>query len=241
MKKFLKSLTPSSKRRLESRVLQGALATLAGLILAALLVFWQTNKDEERNHDMQVKASAFSPDQPVPPQGDKIGGPFTLTNQDRKTVHDTDFRGKYLLVYFGYTYCPDMCPTGLQGIAHVLDQLGPDADKVVPLFITFDPSRDTPEKLKEYSASFHPRIISLTGTEQEIAAVAKSYQVYYAKAEQVDDKDYIMEHSSLIYVMNQEGHFITTFDENVDPAKIVSTLRNAWTKPESEKSQGPGY
>ena len=231
MMKFLKLLrTTSGKRLLELRILQISLAVLVGLLLAAGLAIWQTGKDEVRTQALQMKAEAFNPDQPVPPQGTKIGGPFTLTDMDNKVVHDTDFRGKYLLVYFGYTYCPDMCPTGLQGIAHVLDQLGQDADKVAPLFITIDPARDTPEKLKAYSASFHPNIIGLTGTNQEIAAVAKAYQVYYTKGEKVDDTDYVMDHSSLIYLMDPNGQFITTFDEDADPEKILAAIHDAWAK-----------
>ncbi len=129
-----------------------------------------------------------------------------------------------MLIYFGYTYCPDLCPTGLQSIAHALDQLGADATKVQALYITIDPARDTPAKLKQYVAEFHTGIIGLTGSDAQIAAAAKAYQVYYAKGEQVDEHDYMMDHSSLIYLMDPQGKFITTFDEEVDPAEIVKKL-----------------
>jgi protein SCO1/2 len=170
-----------------------------------------------------------------PPTG-TIGGPFTLTNQDGKTVRDTDFRGKYLLVYFGYTYCPDLCPTGLESIAHSLDELGADAKKVQPLFITVDPARDTPAKLKEYVASFSSGIVALTGTPEQIASVAKAYQVYYAKGENVDDGQYLMDHSTLIYLMDPSGAFVTTFPDDIDPAALTEALHTVWAKPAAAKT-----
>jgi protein SCO1/2 len=227
---------PSSEKRkllAELRILHVVLAVLLGLFLAAGAIIWQIHKDEVRRIEMREEAMR-------PPTG-SIGGPFTLTNQDGKTIHDTDFRGKYLLVYFGYTYCPDLCPTGLEGIAHVLDQLGDDAKKVQPIFITIDPARDTPAKLKEYVASFHPDIVGLTGTPEQIANVAKAYQVYYAKGENVEDGEYIMDHSTLIYVMDPSGKFVITFPDDADPAGMVQALRALWTKqkpvPGSPKTQ----
>jgi len=214
------------KKLAELRALRVALAVLAGLILAGWLVVWQVGKDHARVTEMRQDAS--QPQQNVPPNTKKIGGPFTLTNQDGKPASDTQFRGKYLLIYFGYTYCPDLCPTGLQSISRALDNLGPQADKVQPLFITIDPDRDTPAAMKEYISSFHPKIIGLTGTPQQIASVAKEFQVYYAKGEKVDEHDYIMDHSSLIYLMDPDGKFVTTFDEEVDPKTIVKTLQTAW-------------
>jgi len=155
-----------------------------------------------------------------------IGGPFSLIDQTGKRVTDEDFKGRYLLVYFGYTFCPDLCPTGLQSIARVLDQLGTDAAKVAPLFITIDPTRDTAEKLKAYVAAFHPQIEGLTGTDQQVAEAAAAYQVYYTKGEAVDDHDYMMDHSSLIYLMGSDGKFITTFPEDVDAATIVKAIQS---------------
>ena len=231
MFKFPKSWrSPSGIRRIERRAVYVTLAVLIGLLMAAGLALWQNADDADRTHDLQTRAEAFQPGQPVPPQGATIGGPFTLTSMDGQTVHDTDYRGKYMLIYFGYTYCPDMCPTGLQGVAHILDQLGPDAAKVAALFITIDPTRDTPEKMKEYSMSFHPQIVGLTGTPQQIADVAKAYQTYYAKGEKVDENDYLMDHSSLIYVMDDQGKFVGAFDETADPLKIIHVLREAWEK-----------
>ncbi len=168
----------------------------------------------------------------VAPKGPEASAPlpsrksFALINQDGKTVRDTDFAGKYLLIYFGYTSCPDMCPTGLSSISHALDQLGKESDKVQPLFITVDPARDTPTRLKEYDASFHPKIIGLTGTEAQIAAAAKAYDVYYKKGE--GEEEYEVDHSSLIYLVDPSGALMTTFDEEVAPTKLTAALRKAW-------------
>ena len=202
-------------------------ALVVGIALAGWLVLWQSNKDQERITEIKRDAvSTVATAGAVPPSVDKIGGAFALTSQDGKPVSDKDFPGKYLLVYFGYTSCPDMCPTGLQSISRALDQLKAEADKVQPLFITVDPARDTAARLKEYDASFHPKIIGLTGTAEQIAAVAKEYQVYYKKGE--GDADYEIEHSSQIYLMSPDGGFITTFDEEVDPKLIVAALQKAW-------------
>lgn len=110
-----------------------------------------------------------------------IGGPFTLQDGSGKPVTDKDFRGKYMLVYFGYTFCPDVCPTTLNAVADAMDKLGPAASRIQPLFITVDPKRDTPTVVKQYAAAFGPSIEGLTGTPEEIAAVAKEYRVYYAE------------------------------------------------------------
>lgn len=202
------------------RIVQIALAVTAGLALAAGVTAWQVSKDEGRRTELREAAMR-------PPTG-TIGGPFALTDQDGKTVHDADFHGKWLLVYFGYTYCPDLCPTGLEGIAHAMDQLGPDAGKVKPLFITIDPARDTPAKLKDYVSGFGPDIVALTGTPEQIAAVAREYQVYYAKGENVEEGEYLMDHSNLIYVMDPQGKFVTTFPEDMDPAAMTDAMRTLW-------------
>ena len=215
---------PETKKQILSRlrIIQVAHAVALGLWLAAGVVVWQISKDNARR--LELREAAMKP-----PTG-SIGGPFTLTDQDGKTVRDTDFHGKYLLVYFGYTYCPDLCPTGLESIARTLDELGADAKKVQPVFITVDPARDTPAKLKEYVASFHPDIIALTGTPEQIAAVARAYQVYYAKGEIVDEGEYIMDHSTLIYLMDPYGKFITTFPDDTPPAALTEALHTVWAK-----------
>jgi protein SCO1/2 len=141
--------------------------------------------------------------------GPSVGGPFTLENSSGKTVTDRDFRGKYMLVYFGYTYCPDVCPTTLNAVAAALDKLGPKAKDLSPIFITVDPQRDTPDVMKQYTGAFSPELIGLTGTPDEIARVAKEYRVYYAKhVTGTGPGDYSMDHSSVIYLMGPDGRFI---------------------------------
>ncbi len=201
------------------RWLEIILSVLLGLLLASGVAIWQIRSDEARRADLRQEAIR------PPTASEPIGGPFTLINQDGETVKDTNYRGKYLIVYFGYTYCPDMCPTGLTVMARTMDLLGPDADKVQPLFITIDPTRDTPEKMKQYVASFHPRIVGLSGSPDQIATVAKAYKVYYAKGENVDNNDYMMDHSTAIYLMDPNGAFITTFAEDADPKSMADTLR----------------
>jgi len=141
--------------------------------------------------------------------GPTIGGPFTLENSSGKTVTDRDFRGKYMLVYFGYTYCPDVCPTTLNAVAAALDKMGAKAKDLSPIFITVDPQRDTPEVMKQYTGAFSPQLIGLTGSPDQIAKVAKEYRVYYAKhVTGPGPNDYSMDHSSILYLMGPDGRFI---------------------------------
>lgn len=200
-----------------------AFALVVGAIIAGALMVWQSKQDNAHITDLRQMAEQVQAVSQAPP-GTDIGGSFELINQDGKTVKDTDFRGKYMLIYFGYTYCPDMCPTGLQNMGQALDKLVPDAEKVAPIFITIDPARDTPEKLKAYVADFNPAIQGLSGSDRQIATAAAAYQVYYAKGEMVDDHDYVMDHSSLIYLMGPDGKFITTFPEDADPATIAKAI-----------------
>jgi protein SCO1 len=153
-----------------------------------------------------------------------IGGPFRLVDQNGKTVTDADLKGKWSLIYFGYTHCPDACPTALNEIAIALDDLGPKRDAVRPVFITVDPERDTPEVLKSYVTSFDAPILALTGTPEEIARAAKDYRVYYAKHPEPGG-DYSMDHSSVIYVMDPEGRFTATFTPESSPEDIAARLK----------------
>jgi protein SCO1/2 len=138
-----------------------------------------------------------------------VGGPFTLVDGNGHAVTDRDFRGRYLLVYFGYTFCPDVCPTTLNEVAGALDALGPKADRLQALFITVDPQRDTPSVVRDYAASFSPRIKGLTGSPEQIAKVAEEYRVYYAPQRSEGAADaYTVDHSSILYLMDPDGHFI---------------------------------
>ncbi len=155
-----------------------------------------------------------------------IGGPFRLTDQDGKPRTDQDFRGKIMLVEFGYTFCPDVCPLGLQLFADVLDKLGPDADKVQPIFITVDPARDTPAQLRGYVDHFSPKIVALTGSEQDIATVAREYRVYYKLgADHATHPNYSVDHSAILYMMDRNGKFVGHFTHETPVDQVVAQIR----------------
>jgi protein SCO1/2 len=153
-----------------------------------------------------------------------IGGPFRLIDQNGKAVSDADLKGKWQLVFFGYTHCPDACPTALNEIALALDQLGEKRGEVAVVFITVDPERDTPEVMKSYVQSFDAPIIALTGSPDAVAQAAKAYRVYYAKHPR-GDGDYDMDHSAVIYVMNPEGRFTATFTPDSTADAIAQRLQ----------------
>jgi protein SCO1 len=156
--------------------------------------------------------------------GSAIGGPFSLVDQDGKRVTNTALEGKWLLVYFGYTHCPDACPTALNNIALALKDLGAKRDQVRPVFITIDPERDTPQTLKYYVTAFDAPILALTGTAAEVAESAKYYRVYYAKHPEAGG-DYSMDHTSLIYVMDPKGRFTASFTGADPPEQIAERLK----------------
>lgn len=164
------------------------------------------------------------PDPPAPKGSPSIGGPFTLVNHLGQTVTDADFRGRFLLLFFGYTYCPDVCPTTLTAISDALDLLGQEGDKVTPVFITVDPVRDTPEYLAEYLSYFHPRMVGLTGTTDQVAAVTESYRVYFAKGDEAGDEDYIMDHTAVIYLMDPAGNYLAHFANETTPEDMASGI-----------------
>lgn len=152
-----------------------------------------------------------------------VGGPFALVDQNGQAVTDQTFRGKWMLVFFGFTHCPDICPTALNDMTVALEALGPAGDKVQPVFITVDPERDTVEAMAEYVGNFDPRIVGLTGTPEQIAQAAKAYRVYYKKVPQGDG--YTMDHTGILYVMDPEGRFVTHFSPTTSPADMAERLR----------------
>jgi cytochrome oxidase Cu insertion factor (SCO1/SenC/PrrC family) len=174
---------------------------LAGLIIgagAALAVFPHARERLLPTAGVKVMGQAL------------IGGRFTLTDHTGKRVTDEDFRGRYMLVFFGFTFCPDVCPSALQVMSAALDKLGPDADRFVPVFITVDPERDRPAELSAYVQSFHPRLVGLTGTPAEIDAVVKAYRVYVRKvSDPKSTAGYTIDHTSLIYAMGPDGAYRT--------------------------------
>ncbi|MGV8997498.1 MAG: SCO family protein [Parvibaculaceae bacterium] len=155
-----------------------------------------------------------------------IGGPFTLTDESGKKVTDRDFAGQYMLVYFGFTSCPDVCPTELQAMTAALTTLGPKGDKIVPVFITVDPERDTPQVLGTYVKQFSPRLKGLVGTPDELAAVAKEYKVFYEKVkDDTTSGDYTMDHSSVVYLMGPDGKFLTFFGPGTTPDEMAAKIK----------------
>jgi protein SCO1/2 len=164
--------------------------------------------------------------QPVETSGTAlIGGPFALVDQNGKAITDQDFRGRDMLVFFGYTHCPDICPAELQVTAQALDQLGDKAKKVVPIFITVDPERDTPEAMKAYVESFGPNFVGLTGSPEAIAAAAKAYRVSFSKVEnKASPGDYSVDHSALAYLMGPDGKYLAHFAYGMTPKEMAEKL-----------------
>jgi len=187
-------------------------------ILAVGLTIWLLTRPEPGNN------------RPVTASGEVlIGGPFELVDQQGQTRRDSDFRGRHMLVYFGYTYCPDICPTSLMAMTQALDILGRAdsglAEEVVPLFITIDPERDTVQALAAYAPNFHANLVALTGTAEQVAAAAEAYRVYYAKAETGEASEYLMDHSSFIYLMDPEGRYLAHFPHSATAESIAKSLK----------------
>jgi protein SCO1/2 len=153
-----------------------------------------------------------------------LGGPFALTDQNGMLRTEKDFRGRYMLVFFGYTYCPDVCPTTLGVMADALERMHAGADKIVPVFITVDPKRDTPEKIKTYLASFGPRFVGLTGEAKDIAAVAKEYRVYYREHPAENGAEYTVDHSGVVYLMDPNGAFVANYSLETAPDAMAADL-----------------
>ena len=189
-----------------------AAAVLAGLVILGAGAFLALEmRDNPRGAGGTVLANA-------------IGGPFQLTDQNGKMVTDADLKGKWSLIYFGYTHCPDACPTALNDISIALEELGAKRDEVRPVFITVDPERDTSEALKSYVTSFDAPILALTGTTDQVAQAAKAYRVYYAKHPEAGG-DYSMDHTSLIYVMDPKGRFTASFTGEDLPEQMAERLK----------------
>jgi protein SCO1 len=177
-----------------ARILVASGAFVAGLVLCIAIVLLLTGRGGA----------------PSLPQVAAIGGPFSLTDQNGRTVTDQDFKGRPFLVFFGFTHCPDICPTTMFEISEIIRKLGPDGDRVRALFITVDPERDTPAALKDYVSSFDPRIVAVTGDDAAIAAVAKAYRAYY-KRTPLAEGGYTMDHTAIVYLMGKDGRFVTPF------------------------------
>jgi len=194
--------------------------TLGVIVVAALgmAVLKFRPVDEPADHDASAGTVSV-------PAGVAIGGPFHLTDEKGHEVTDADYRGRWMLVFFGYTDCPDDCPLTLQKMATALEKLGPLAERIAPLFVTVDPERDTPGRLASYLENFDTRIVGLTGNDEQIAAAAKAYRVYYSPAEHEKSGADIVGHSTFIYLMNPTGEFDALLPSDVDADKLAVILR----------------
>ncbi len=155
-----------------------------------------------------------------------IGGPFSLVDKDGHAFTDRNLLGRYALIYFGYTYCPDVCPTTLNSVGGALDLLGPQAARLQAVFITVDPQRDTPKVVGDYVAAFSPRLLGLTGTPEQVAAATDAYRVYAARHKTgPGPQDYTMDHSSLLYLMAPDGHFVTPIRADQTAAAMATEIK----------------
>jgi protein SCO1/2 len=158
-----------------------------------------------------------------------VGGPFTLTDQTGRKRSDSEFRGKLMIVYFGYTFCPDVCPADLMAITQALDELGPAARDIQPIFITVDPERDS-KVLGEYVRAFHRSLIGLTGSPEEIRTVANAYKAFYARVATERSGEYAIDHTGVIYLMGRDGQYLGFMPPQTDPEKLTEILRKYLAK-----------
>ena len=190
------------------RMLLVLAAFLGGLVLCLGSILWFTGRGGA----------------PVVATQSTVGGPFSLIDQNGKPISNETFRGKPFLVFFGFTHCPDVCPTTLFEVSEVMRRLGPDADKTAALFVTVDPERDTPEKMKEYLSSFDPHLSAATDNPEALTAVAKAYRVYYKKIP-TEGGDYTMDHTAIVYLMDKNGQFVTPFNLRRRPEESAADLK----------------
>jgi cytochrome oxidase Cu insertion factor (SCO1/SenC/PrrC family) len=213
---------PAALRGWRALVLLGIVLTLAA---AAFYYFPREPTQEER----RAEAARFMSELMLGKAG--IGGPFTLTDQHGQARGLEDFRGKLVVLYFGYTFCPDVCPTDLAAIARLVELLGPDADKVQPVFVTLDPERDTQEVLRNYVGSFSPRFVALRGTEAEVRRVAALYRAYFEKVRVAGASAYVVDHTAFIYLVDRDGRYIGFFPPGTTGEHMASLLRERLAQP----------
>jgi len=213
------------------RIFSLVLLVLLGGIWAAA---WLGRGETESVSDAFLRriSSVFGTEMPAPsaggvqlPQGLALGGPFSLVNHEGRAVTQADFAGGFMLVYFGFTYCPDVCPTELGTMAAAMDLLEDQGSRVTPVLITIDPERDTPAALADYVSRFHPRLVGLTGSAEQIAAAARAYRVFYAKVNRPEMSAYLMDHSSFIYLVGPDGRVRTLFRPETTPEAIAQSIR----------------
>lgn len=200
----------------------------AGGVLAAVLAAWfafdrvpaETLEERERATAARLMSELMSGKVPV-------GGPFTLADQQGQTRHLGEFQGKVVLLYFGYTFCPDVCPTDLLAIAQTLKQMGAAAEQVQPVFITLDPERDTPQALGPYVAAFDPRIVALHGTEAEVRAIATAYKVYFRKITPPGSRFHLIEHTAMTFIVDRAGKYFAFQPSGTPPERMAVMVKEA--------------
>ena len=189
---------------------------VGGLLLASLVAVLLLKPTAEQGETSRSTGTAL------------VGGPFELVSHTGQTMTEADFAGQYMLIYFGFTFCPDVCPTELQVMSAALDILGDDGRNVTPVLISIDPERDSVEAMAQYVVNFHPRLVGLTGTPEQVAAAASAYRVYYQKvADDSSAATYTMDHSSVVYLMGPDGAFIKHFGPGTSPEKMAKTIAAA--------------
>jgi len=197
-----------------SRILLSILLVLAGIFAISVTFFYPSPTPQTAQQNTKAL----------------IGGPFTLIDHHGKTVTDKSFSGKYMLIYFGYTYCPDVCPTELQIMSDALDQVSKKTLKAItPIFITVDPIRDTVDIMAQYVPAFHEDMVGLTGSEEQVKSAKKSYRAYGAKEKQAEGADpeaYLVNHTSYIYLMDPKGTYVTHFRSQTDPEMMAKRLED---------------
>jgi cytochrome oxidase Cu insertion factor (SCO1/SenC/PrrC family) len=207
---------------------RGRAQVLVASLIASSLVFSAGLAAAEDQPSEEQPSAAQMMDDLMYGRG-PIGGPFTLTDPTGKRRSDSEFRGRLMIVYFGYTFCPDVCPADLMAITQALDALGPAADGVQPVFITVDPERDT-KVLGEYIAAFHHSFVGLTGSPDEIRKVANSYKAFYAKVPDPRSGDYSIDHTGVIYLMGRNGEYLGFMPPQTGPGRLTEILRKYLAK-----------
>lgn len=216
-----KNFSQGASLTLRQRLLAMTLATVAGIGMS--FVVWQIvgSGPDSTPADGVNRHTGIA----------AVGGPFELVTQDNVGVSEKDFMGKYMLIYFGYTWCPDVCPLALQfmddALTRVETELGPQAEQIQPVFITIDPERDTPEVIKAYLSSFHPDLIGLTGSQANIDAVAAAYKMYFRKTEPLDPENpmsYGLDHMNIFYLMGPDGAYVAHFMSPTSPKDVAASI-----------------
>ncbi|BFZ56979.1 Cu-binding protein [Savitreella phatthalungensis] len=216
--RVLREDAPQNKER--SRIGPFSATSAAVFVATAILLGLYFNSERKRVKVQQAIEANKPAGKP------RVGGPFSLVDHDGNRVTQDTFKGKYLLVYFGFTRCPDICPEELDKMAIILSEVNKDREVVKPVFITCDPNRDSPEDLKRYLAEFDNSILGLTGTYEEVKQVCKAYRVYFSTPREVKEgEDYLVDHSIFFYLMDPEGEFVDAFGRNFTAEQVAQRMR----------------